>query len=227
MTLRVGSKGEKVRKLQENLKALDLYPHKIDARYGQLTREAVIAFQERYFVDGTVDEFTERAVESAVVAWARRERNILVNIPSGLAEIEREFGKIEFTDTAGGYIEIKNDFAKNIVEHEYPVVGRQIFHAKLVKVLEAALDQIQKRGLDREFRQFGTWCPRHQYHDSAKSLSTHSWGIAFDLNQATNLPGTRGNIDPDIVEVFEMFGFEWGGRWAFRDPMHFQYARRY
>jgi len=216
-----------VRRLQENLKALELYPHGIDGDFGRLTREAVVAFQERYYVDGKVDEITERAVEEAVASWARREQTIMVSVPSGLVEIERAFGKIEWIDTPGGYIEITNDFARNVIEHEFPVVGRQMFHAKLVPVLERVLDEIRKRGLDREFRQFGTWCPRHQYHDSGKGLSTHSWGIACDVNQATNLPGTRGDLDPGIVEVFELFGFEWGGRWASRDPMHFQYAKRY
>jgi len=187
----------------------------------------VIAFQERYFVDGLVDEITERAVQEAVIAWARRERTILVTVPSGLAEIEREFGKIEYVDAAGGYIEITNDFARNIVEHEFPVVGRQMFHAKLVPVLERVLDEIQKRGLDREIRQFGTYCFRHKMHDPKRGLSTHSWGIAVDINAASNLPGTRGDMQPGIVECFEMFGFEWGGRWRARDDMHYNYCKGY
>lgn len=223
----MGNRGERVRKLQENLKALELYPHTVDGEFGRLTREAVIAFQERYFVDGLVDEITERAIHEAVVAWARRERTILVTVPSGLAEIEKQFGKIEYVDAAGGYIEITNDFARNIVEHEFPVVGRQMFHAKLVPVLERVLEEIQKRGLDREIRQFGTWCPRHKMHDRKNGLSTHSYGIACDVNQATNLPGTRGDMEPGIVECFEMFGFEWGGRYRNRDDMHYNYCRQY
>lgn len=227
MTLTIGNRGERIRKLQENLKALELYPHVIDGDFGQKTRQAVIAFQERYYIDGLVDEITERAIQEAVVAWARREVTILVTVPSGLAEIEREFGKIKWVDAAGGYVEITNDFARNIVEHEFPVVGKQMFHTKLVPVLERVLDEIRKRGLDKEIRQFGTFCPRHKMHNSKNRLSTHSWGIACDVNQATNLPGTRGDLDPGIVECFEMFGFEWGGRWSQRDPMHAQYAKRY
>lgn len=225
MTLTMGNRGERIRKLQENLKALELYPHVIDGEFGRLTREAVIAFQERYYIDGQVDEITERAIQEAVVAWARREVTILVTVPSGLAEIEREFGKIEYAEAAGGYVEITNDFARNIVDHEFPVVGRQMLHAKLVPVLERVLDEIRKRGLDKEILQFGTFCPRHKMHDPKRGLSTHSWGIAVDINQSTNLPGMRGDLDPGIVDCFEMFGFEWGGRWSFKDCMHMQYAK--
>ena len=227
MTLRIGDKGERVRKVQENLKALELYPHLIDGEFGRLTRQAVETFQERYFVDGLVDEITERAIQEAVVSWARRELTILVTVPSGLAEIEKQFGKIKYIDVAGGYVEITNDFARNIVEHEFPIVGRQMFHAKLVGVLERVLDEIQKRGLDREIRQFGTYCPRHKMHNPNRSLSTHSYGISCDINWASNMPGTRGDMHPGIVEVFEMFGFEWGGRWKGRDDQHYQYARNF
>lgn len=224
MTLTTGSRGERVRKLQENLKALELYPHVVDGEFGRLTRQAVLAFQERYFVDGLVNEITERAVEEAVISWARRDLTILITVPSGLAEIEHTFGRIEYIDAAGGYIEITNDFARNIVEHEFPVVGRQMFHAKLVPVLNHVLDEIQKRGLDREIRQFGTYCPRHKFHDPRRGLSMHSYGIAVDINQSTNLPGARGDLHPGIVECFEMFGFRWGGRWKTRDDMHCEYC---
>ncbi|MCU0972135.1 MAG: M15 family metallopeptidase [Gammaproteobacteria bacterium] len=41
--------------------------------------------------------------------------------------------------------------------------------------------------------------------------------------------GTAGDMDARLVELFEGFGFLWGGRWAGRskDPMHFQYCTGY
>jgi hypothetical protein len=102
-----------------------------------------------------------------------------------------------------------------------------MFHVKLVPVLEQVLVEIRKRGLDREIRQFGTYCPRHKMHDPKRGLSTHSYGIACDINWASNPPGTRGDMHPGIVECFEMFGFEWGGRWRARDDQHHQYAKSY
>jgi hypothetical protein len=41
--------------------------------------------------------------------------------------------------------------------------------------------------------------------------------------------GTVGDTDARLVELFEGFGFLWGGRWPGRgkDPMHFQYCTGY
>jgi hypothetical protein len=60
-------------------------------------------------------------------------------------------------------------------------------------------------------------------------LSAHSWGIALDLNTATNARGIAGNIDPAIVEIFGTAGFKWGGDWhgKSRDAMHFQCCTGY
>jgi len=60
-------------------------------------------------------------------------------------------------------------------------------------------------------------------------LSTHSWGIAIDLNPETNAQGTAGDIDSAIVDIFRKAGFQWGGDWegSSRDPMHFQFFSGY
>jgi hypothetical protein len=35
-------------------------------------------------------------------------------------------------------------------------------------------------------------------------------------------------MDPDVVAIFQHFGFLWGGEFHLRkDPMHFQYATGY
>jgi hypothetical protein len=228
MVLRTGSKGEAVRELQENLKALGFYKTTIDGDYGRKTVEAVKAFQERYFVDGIAGTETIEAAERALQSWAVKDRTILVPVPNGLAEIEKRFGKIAYEEAGGGYVNIIESGSElKVVEYDYPVIGRQSFHANLVWVLKAVMEEIKARGLDGEIRQVGTWCPRHKMHDPKRGLSTHSWAIAIDLNWATNAPGTRGDLDAGIVEVFERFGFEWGGRWSYKDPMHFQYATSY
>lgn len=60
-------------------------------------------------------------------------------------------------------------------------------------------------------------------------LSTHAWGIAFDLNVRTNQPGTKGDMPIEIVDLFRRYGFKWGGDWSGknRDPMHFQFVTGY
>ena len=53
----------------------------------------------------------------------------------------------------------------------------------------------------------------------------HAFGLAVDLNVSSNYYGTRGDMDPEIVAIFEKWGFLWGGRWSQPDPMHFELAR--
>ena len=55
-------------------------------------------------------------------------------------------------------------------------------------------------------------------------LSTHSWGLAIDMNPHENAMGTAGKIDAAVVQTFVEQGFTWGGVFRRRDPMHFQYA---
>ena len=71
----------------------------------------------------------------------------------------------------------------------------------------------------------------------ANRQSAHSYGIAIDINTSfsnywlwTN-PGKseterlryENRIPLEIVEVFEKYGFIWGGRWYHYDTMHFEY----
>lgn len=63
-----------------------------------------------------------------------------------------------------------------------------------------------------------------------KRLSTHSFGIAIDINTAyshywrNDKPMKYQNKIPmKIVEIFERHGFIWGGKWNHYDTMHFEY----
>lgn len=60
---------------------------------------------------------------------------------------------------------------------------------------------------------------------STTKLSMHAFGVALDFNAATNGLGEKGDMHPDVVQVFESCGWTWGGRFKRPDPMHFQYAR--
>jgi hypothetical protein len=55
-----------------------------------------------------------------------------------------------------------------------------------------------------------------------KYMSAHSYGMAIDINAATNKMFTRGDMNPRIVKTFLKYGFEWGGNFTRLDPMHFQ-----
>jgi hypothetical protein len=64
-------------------------------------------------------------------------------------------------------------------------------------------------------------------------LSTHNFGIAIDVNiensnywqwdKSNKKMKYRNKIPIEIVEIFEKYGFIWGGRWYHYDTMHFEY----
>lgn len=54
--------------------------------------------------------------------------------------------------------------------------------------------------------------------------SNHSWGLAVDINAQDWPQGQRKRRPPQwIVDIFEFWGWEWGGDWSNPDPMHFEY----
>lgn len=71
----------------------------------------------------------------------------------------------------------------------------------------------------------------------ANRQSAHSYGIAIDINtqysnywlwsnpksSETDTLKYENRIPLKIVEVFERYGFIWGGRWYHYDTMHFEY----
>ena len=71
----------------------------------------------------------------------------------------------------------------------------------------------------------------------AQRQSAHSYGMTIDINTSysnfwlwTNPKSTEtdklkyeNRIPKEIVEVFEKYGFIWGGRWYHYDTMHFEY----
>ena len=61
-----GSQGEKVWKLQERLQALGYYMDAVDGQFGQGTRDAVIAFQQKNGLeaDGYAGEETQKVLYS-------------------------------------------------------------------------------------------------------------------------------------------------------------------
>lgn len=63
-------------------------------------------------------------------------------------------------------------------------------------------------------------------------LSTHTWGIAVDLDPGKNPLGQHwragvGMLPETIIDVFRTHGFVWGGDWSRPDPQHFQLVDGY
>lgn len=96
--------------------------------------------------------------------------------------------------------------------------------------LRAALAACLALGDGYPIRSLGCFAPRPKRTNG--DLSVHSWGLAVDLNAATNpLALVGGALVKDVpdswVACFEAVGFTWGGRFPRPDPMHFQWCSGY
>lgn len=133
------------------------------------------------------------------------------------------FNYVSFGD---GMIQIDSSWVRrNIVRAPVPVFGEVVCHRLLIPQLRGAMQEIVDRGLTdliNRSQYGGCWSPRHVLFNPGRSLSMHAWGLAIDFNVATNGYGARPQMDPRIVEIFDRWGFVWGGRWSTPDGMHFE-----
>jgi len=111
------------------------------------------------------------------------------------------------------------------------------FHQKVAPAVRRVVERLQVAArADARLLPFltdigGTWIWRPIAR--SRSLSTHAWGIAIDLNVDRSFywrwtpwgqPMQWRNRTPQaIVDAFEAEGFIWGGRWRHFDTMHFEY----
>ena len=157
------------------------------------------------------------------------------DVPKGYGEIVKTFGDIR------AYIRPDGTLRPDWERHELGLaklarplplgwdldvqVSQIRCHQKLVPLFEAIFEAIDEQGLWEHLHTYDG-CFAYRAKRTSSKLSTHAWGIAIDLNAATNLQGTDGDMSSAIVQVFESQGFKWGGRWPLpsTDGMHFQYA---
>ncbi|MDQ3878599.1 MAG: M15 family metallopeptidase, partial [Actinomycetota bacterium] len=135
------------------------------------------------------------------------------------------------------YLIQKNGFIKPdpawvnayIVEASVPILGTVTCNRLMVPQLAAALSEIARDGLTSAVDPQdygGCYVPRFVDRNPALPLSMHAFGLAIDLNVSENQLGTEGHMDPRVVQIFEKWGFRWGGTFSTRpDPMHFELAR--
>lgn len=88
--------------------------------------------------------------------------------------------------------------------------------------LERALRNLIDRGLAKEMQSWdGCYIVRTSRGSDRWSL--HAWGLAIDVNAATNRMHQRPTLSAAFVKCFTDEGFNWGGHW--RNPvdgMHFE-----
>jgi hypothetical protein len=133
-------------------------------------------------------------------------------------------GTFNYTVLGGGRIAPDPSWvASHIATGTVPILGSVTCNRLIFPQLEAALREVQDRGLTAAIHPSeyaGCYYPR--FIAGTTSLSNHSFGLALDLNVPGNQRGTAGEMDRTVVSIFKKWGFAWGGDWNFTDPMHFE-----
>jgi hypothetical protein len=102
-------------------------------------------------------------------------------------------------------------------------------HKAIAERLEAALQEIYDTLGREQFEKEG-WniyggCFNYRVKRGGSSLSTHSWGIAIDVNPGKNAFQSRTTtFSAEAIDIMEKHGFLSGGRAWGKDWMHFQAA---
>ena len=136
----------------------------------------------------------------------------------------RAFGAFSYKYYADGTIEPDARWVRaSIVSARVPILGTVTCHRLMIPQLRGALQDVVNAGLASTIHTYnGCYVPRFIERDPSHAISLHTWGIAIDLDSATNGRGGRGTMDPRVVDIFKRWGFRWGGDWSYTDPMHFE-----
>ena len=142
-------------------------------------------------------------------------------LPNAL--VKEIFGDFQIKEKDGTWITTEPTWREENIERiEMPIIGRTTCHRLMWEPLRGALNQIEEEGLAdtlsiEEFRTSGgCYAPRRiSRFDAGGSISRHAWGIAIDIN-------TKSGYVPRVVDIFNSWGFAWGGTWTSPDEMHFE-----
>lgn len=143
--------------------------------------------------------------------------------------IKERFGEFAAKPRPGapGFLTLDPAWVRaNIATERVPLLGEVTCHVALFPQIRGAVRELIELGLRDTITSYsGCFAPRHINRYPTAGLSHHSWGIALDINVPQNFFGDPPNQDPDMVAVFEDWGFIWGGDFILPDGMHFEYRR--
>lgn len=155
--------------------------------------------------------------------------------PKGLIGVKTTFGDFKFVDLSGGNIDIDDTWERDNIVRLTNVCGTGLnirLHRLVAPVFEKSLHLAMAACPKYKIRMLGGYVPRRMKSIDPKKqtkmpISTHAWGIAFDINWDKN-PFSKKlitDLPNDFVAAFVELGWEWGGHWKnSKDAMHFQFA---
>ena len=145
-----------------------------------------------------------------------------------------DHAKTEFGEIVGGKWPNETKFMVMLVLPSYvsdrlintatgKLTSRIYVHKDLCKPLLAAFASLKDRDLLDELKTFDGCFMIRNVRGSSRP-STHSYGLAIDLNASENALGATPKLSPEFIHCFTEQGFVWGGAFKRLDGMHFQYA---
>ena len=156
----------------------------------------------------------------------------LINVPNGLQEIEALFGRLPEPD-ASRRSEWRSDNLRSVKipwQGGIPYGVDRSFslqvHYKLVPVFKGLLRDLYTSGYYTLIKDHGGTY-NHREKRSCEEMSTHSWGIAWDINVSDNKYGQIPAMPALLVKMFEKHGFVWLGWKHPYDGMHIQFCSGY
>ena len=142
-------------------------------------------------------------------------------LPTAL--VKKYFGDFQIKEKDGTWIIVEPAWRNaNIERKNMPIIGRATCNKIMWEPLLGALNQVIEEGLQNtlskdEFQKSGgCYAPRRiNRFNAGGAISRHAWGIAIDIN-------VKSGYHPRVVQIFNQWGFAWGGTWTSPDEMHFE-----
>jgi hypothetical protein len=254
-TLTLGHRGQWVIKWQYFLLGQDCNPGIVDSVFGLKTREATITFQNIHHLvaDGIVGRSTflkafDLGLDFISTNKTESKNSMSIPIPpkfktlSKISQKYKLFERFEYAIMRNDDIKIKGDWKRrNIRTIEIPQLKyiegapsncKISFHKKAAPKLKLLFEKWETAGLLHLIKSWdGSFMPR-LVRGSDSNISSHTFGIAFDINSKWNRIGTipapedqEGSVRK-LVPIANKLGFYWGGHVKLRkEGMHFEIAK--
>lgn len=250
--IRINDKGNDVKKWQNFLFGIGYTNVIADGDFGKKTEAATKNFQKNQGLkpDGVVGNHT---YAKAMLLNFELIKDSSDTTKQGLnwppppnfkwltnVQLQAKFGKIEYVvNNDGRTVTITNNWkSENLKVITIPQLANKPpynrktfnFHKDVVEQVQKLFNDWEKAGLVHLILTFdGDFNPR--LIKASKNLSTHSFGISFDINAKWNglgitpaLVGEEGSVR-ELVSIANKNGFYWGGHFSRKDGMHFELAK--